>query len=264
MFHPRITTMRTFIMWVAVCLIVASLVVTQSYAQENEEPELFLVMEEFVAPSDLPKFWTVQSEALEMFDKLRFDMEVWAYQTDDNSFYWVVPIKNFGSVDEFFAKSMEFSQKLSDVGYDPALEFRDLSSISQFVVCRNKALSYRRSETPGYAEPDKFYEWTFIYLKSGHEKEMADVCRKYIDFYQAIDEDYSWNIYEVVFGGRTPCWIFEVSSENEARLRQLESDLQDKYHDDFVRLWQSLVPHVRTMESKKGWFLPAWSRFSEN
>jgi len=261
---PKITTMRKFTLLIAACLIVASLFINQTYAQESEDPGLFLLMEEFVAPSNLPQFWKVQSEAFELFDKINFDMDVWAYQTDDNSFYWAFPIKNFASIDEFFTKSMQFSQKMMENGYDPVAKFRDLSNISQSVVRWNKNLSFHKTQKPESAAPDKFYEWTFIYLKSGHEKEATDVCQKYIDFYKGIDEDYPWNIYEVVFGEHTPCWILEVSSESEAKLRQLESDLQTKYRDDLMKLWQSLVPHVSTMESKKGWFIPGWSRYSAN
>lgn len=256
--------MRKFTLLIAVCLIVASLFVNQTYAQESEDPGLILVMEEFVAPSDMPQFWTVQSEALELFKQLNFDMTFWTYRTDQNSFYWAVPLRNFGSIDEFYAQHMRLNQQLMENGYNPAVKFRDLSNISQFVVRWNKDLSFHKTERAEGAEPEKFYEWTFIYLKSGHENEAADACRKYIDFYNEIEEDYSWDIYEVVFGEHTPCWILEVSSDSEVALREAEDALDKKYHNDFMELWQNMITHVRDMETKKGWFLPGWSSYSNN
>jgi len=261
---PKITTMRKFTLFIAACLIMASLFVNPGYAQESEDPGLVLVMEEFVAPSDMPQFWKVQSEAMELFDKMNFDLKFWTYRTDHNSFYWAVPLKNFAAIDEFYTKSMEFHQQLIENGYDPAAKFRDLSNISQFVVRWNKDLSFRKTERAEGAEPDKFYEWMFIYLKSGHEKEAADACQKYIDFYKGIEEDYPWDMYEVVFGEHTPCWIMEVSAESEALLREKEEGLQKKYNEDFMKLWQNMVPHVRDIKSQKGWFLPRWSKYSNN
>ncbi|MFV0268613.1 MAG: hypothetical protein ACK5HT_15915 [Draconibacterium sp.] len=82
---------------------------------------------------------------------------------------------------------MKFTEQLKEKGYDPAAKFRDLSNISQFVVRWNKDLSFRKTERVEGAEPDKFYEWMFIYLKSGHEKEAIEACRKYIDFYKGIE-----------------------------------------------------------------------------
>ncbi len=256
--------MKKFTLLIAVCLIVASLGVNPTYAQESEDPGLILVMEEFVAPSDMPQFWNVQSEAIKLFDELNFDMKFWTYRTDHNSFYWAVPLRNFGSIDEFYARHMKLTEQLKEKGYDSAAKFRDLSNISQFVVRWNKDLSFRKTERVEGADPDKFYEWMFIYLKSGHEKEAAEAGQKYIDFYKGIDEDYPWDMYEVVLGEHTPCWIMEVSSESEAALRKLEDELQKKYNEDFMKLWQNMVPHVRDIKTQKGWFLPGWSKFSEN
>jgi len=235
--------------------------VNSTLAQEAEEPSLFLIMEEFVAPSDRAEYWKVQSEMLKLFDELKLEMTFFTYQTDDNSFYWALPLKSFASIDELFAKMMRSNELLKEKGYDPVAKFRDLSTISQFVVSLNKELSYHPTEKPEGTEPDKFYEWTFFHLKSGHEKEAAEATKKYIEFYNSIEENYAWNVYEVVLGNNTPCWILETSAESELAQRTLESDLQKKYGEDFQKLWQNFIQHVGTMETKKGWYLPNWSRY---
>jgi len=252
--------MKKFTFFTVLCLIMAAFFANDTRAQEPDGPAMVLLMEEFVAPSDMAQFWKVQSEALELFDELNFDMTFYAYQTDQNSFYWAMPIKSFADIDEVYSTMMNSHKLLKENGYDPDAKFRNLSNISQSVVMWNKELSYHPEEREEGAEPDKFYEWSFIYLKSGHEKEVAEATKKYMDFYKSVGVNYAWDIYEVVFGDHTPCWILEVSAESELALRQQESDLQAKYHDDFMKLWQNLVPHVRTIETKKGWYLPAWSK----
>ena len=253
--------MKKLSFFIVLCLTMALFNVNNIRAQETEEPTLFLIMEEFVAPSDRAEFWKVQSEALKIFDELKFDMTFFAYQTDDNSFYWAIPLKSFASIDELFAKMMSNHKLLKEKGYDPAEKFRDLSTISHFVVSGNKELSYHPVEKPDGTEPEKFYEWTYFHLKSGHEKEAAEAVKKYMEFYDSIEENYEWNGYDVVLGNNTPCWILEVSAESELALRMLNSDLQKKYGKDLQKLWQNFIQHVGSTETKKGWYLPDWSRY---
>ena len=253
--------MKKVFLLIGLFILFTGFVSLNSLAQEAEEPTLFLLMEEFVAPSDLAEFWKVQSEVLELFDELKFDMTFYTYRTDDNSFYWALPLKSFASIDELFAKMMSNQKRLKEKGYDPGAKFRDLSTISQSVVSLNKELSYHTTEKPEGTEPDNFYEWTFFHLKSGHEKEAAEAAKKYMEFYDNIEENFEWNVYEVLLGNNTPCWIFETSAESELAMRKLESDMQKKYGNDFQKLWQSFSQHVSTMETKKGWYLPDWTRY---
>ncbi len=252
--------MKKFYLLFLICLLVGAFFASETRAQEGESSNLFLLMEEFVAPSDLPEFWKVQTEALEKMDELEMKMTFYAYQTDDNSFYWALPIKNFAGIDEFFAAMRENNKRLLDNGYDGIAKFRGLSNISQSVVWLNPALGYKPAQMSDEGESRPFNEWTFIYLKSGHEKEAAEVMQKFIDFYKKENIDYEWEVYEVAFGEHTPCWILEVQAADEAALRTQESELHKKYGEEFQKLWTEFVPHVRTFETKKGWFLPKWSR----
>lgn len=252
--------MKKFTLLFVVALFVALMGVSRSPAQDTEIPPMFLVMEEFVAPADLSEFWKVQSEGIALWDSLELKMTYSAYQTDQNSFYWAVPIQNFAALDDLYATSVVNSNAMKEAGWDPELKFRDLSNISQFIVIWDKELSYKPVNEEEAAEPDLFYEWTFIYLKSGHEKEAAEAVQKYIDFTKEEGIDYQWDIYRVVFGNHTPCWILETSAESEEAMRHFESENNKKYKEQYRGLWRNFVPHVRTMETTKGWYLPKWSR----
>jgi hypothetical protein len=252
--------MKKFSFLLVLCLFMGTFFVTTTHAQETEEPNLILLMEEFVAPADGADFRKVQQEAFDALDKLDFDVTIWAYQTSENSFYWAMPIKNFGGIEEIYASMHNYTKKLKENGFDSDAKFRNLSNISQSVVMWNKELSYH-PDGDGQDEAGKnFHEWRFYYLKSGHEKEVAEAVKKYIEFYKNIDSDYSWDVYQVVFGEHTPCWIIEVQDVSEAALRTTEAALMKDYRDDFGKLWQNMVQHVRTIETKKGWYLPDWSR----
>lgn len=254
--------MKKFVLFFAVCLFLASFMSINVQAQDSEDPGMVLLFEEFVAPADLAHFWEVQQEAFDYFKEANLKMQIWAYQTGQNSFYWATPLKNFASIDEVFATMMQSGKILKEKGFDGTAKFRDLSNISMSVVRWNPELSWHPE---GSSEDGlNFHEWSFMYLKAGHEKEAAEAVHKYIDFYKSIDSDYAWDIYEIVLGEHTPCWILEVQAENEAAMREQEDELNKKYGSDFNKLWQNYVQHVRTIETKKGWYLPDWSMNAGN
>jgi len=249
--------MKKFVLYFAACLLMASFMNFNARAQESEDPGMILLFEEFVAPADLAQFWTVQQEAFDYFKEADLKLPIWAYQTGQNSFYWATPLKSFASIDEVFATMMQSNKLLKEKGFDGTAKFRDLSNISQSVLVWNPKLSYHPE---GSSEDGlNFHEWTFVYLKAGHEKEAAEAVQKYIDFYKGIDTDYAWDIYEVLLGEHTPCWILEIQAKTEAAMREREDMLMEKYQADFMKLWQNMVQHVRTMETKKGWYMPKWS-----
>jgi hypothetical protein len=187
------------------------------------------------------------------------DLPVYCYLNDDNAYYWIVPIKNFASIDKIFEKTAELSKKMKEDGFDGQEAFRDLSTLRTSVIHWEKDLSYHPSGEYGQHPDKRYVEWTFFYMKSGHEKEAAEVSKKYIDFYNSIPENYEWDTYSVVFGHDTPCQIFMKRAESALAMRELENDLMEKYGDKFKELWDELTSHVRKVENKKGWFLPDWS-----
>lgn len=233
-----------------------------SQAQENESPDMFLVMEEFVAPSDLAEFWKVQSEGIDVMDELEFDLHYGAFQTDQNSFYWVFPIKSFADIDASHAQWMKYMQQMKDSGWDPQEKFRDLSNVTHSVVMFDKGLSRMAPEVEDAKAPT-FYEWTYVYLKSGHEAEAAEVIQKFKQFYEDEGIEFYWYVYPVLLGEHTPCWILETRADNEVDFRQQESEIHKKYREQTRPLWQEFVQHVRSMDTVKGWYLPKWSRWGE-
>ena len=119
---------------IIICLsLFLGIVSIQTQAQEAPVlPELYLVIEEFVQPADLPAFSDVQQEAIDLGNKSNVEMSVFAYATDASSFYWVIPIKNFASIDKVIATMAEQGEKMKAEGYDPDKKFRDLSTSAKW------------------------------------------------------------------------------------------------------------------------------------
>jgi len=252
--------MKKFVFFIGLCILFTGFVSLRTQAQEPEMPTIYAVYEEFVSPSDMSTFWKVQNKAFEQWEKHGADFTFWCYLTDESSFYWVMPLVNFASLDEFMQKSMELQKKMKEDGYDGAKEFRDLSTIQSSIIRWSKELSYHPRGEFGQSEEKPYCEWTFCYLKSGHNEEAAAAVKKYIDFYDGINESFEWDIYQVIFGHDTPCWILMTRAEDEIAMRKLENDLNSKYKEDLQKMWQNFMLHVRKLENRKGWFMPVWSK----
>ena len=242
-----------------VCIFLFMGIVSLQAQEAPVMPENFLVFEEFVQPADLPAFREAQQEAIDLWKKFDFEVPIFTYSTDVSSFYWVVPFENFAALDQMFAKMGELGNKMKEEGYNPEAKFRDLSTTRETIIHWEKDLSYHPSEQMGQSADKPYCEWTFFYLKAGHQKEMAEAVKKYIEFSENIDEEWSWDLYSVSMGYDSPCWVVMDRGENPLAMRKLESTLQENHSEKLTELWGNIQPHLRKMEVVTGWFQPDWS-----
>jgi len=244
----------------SLCLLLPILLKPIVQAQETPAlPENFFVLEEFVQPADAPAFNQVQQEAVDLWKKLGFEWSIFTYATDASSYYWVLPLENFASMDQLFTKVGELQSKMKEAGFDGSKKFRDLSTTREVVIHWAKDLSYHPNGNGVQTSDNRYCEWTFLFLKAGHETEMAEAIKKYIAFMDEVEEDWEWDLYTVTFGYDTPCWILMDRSESPLAMRQFEATIREKYLDKLGELWNNMQPHLRKMDVTTGWFLPNWS-----
>ncbi|HYQ58059.1 MAG TPA: hypothetical protein VEP89_12020 [Draconibacterium sp.] len=255
--------MKTTVFIVCVIIFAKFLAFNSSAQEQPAMPETFYIIEEFVAPPDLQAFSETQQKAVDMWNELAFEFPVYTYQTAENSFYWVLPIENFAGIDALYQQVGVLTAEMKESGFDAEKEFKDLSTSRSMIIHWMEELSYHPNGNTGQAADKPFCEWTFISLRAGHEAEAADVVQKYIEFYNSIEEDESWDVYNVSIGSDLPMWVLMFTAESELAMREQEKLLGDKYKADFEKLWNEFSVHIRKYEIQKGWFLPKWSMNTE-
>ena len=72
---------------------------------QQPAPVYFAVFEEMVSTADMAAFSKAQQEAVDLWKKHNFDLPIYCYSTDDNSFFWVMPMQNFASLKAMIKKS---------------------------------------------------------------------------------------------------------------------------------------------------------------
>lgn len=237
---------------------------TTTFAQDPV-PNKFVVFEEFVSPADMPAFWKAQMKVCELWQKHQLDVPVYAYLNDDDAFYWVMPIENFGSLDGIYEKLWAMHQTMIDEdAFDANKAFRDIYSGRQSVIQHDPALSHHLGDENLKPEDTPFCEWMFCYLKAGHEHEIDKAIQNYVDYYNKIGASYNWDVYKTLFGPDTPMYVIMMRDKDEVAMRTLEKELNDSHKEDFDRLWQEFTSHLRKIEIKKGWYLPNFSNIQAN
>jgi hypothetical protein len=239
--------------------LVTGFLFVSTQAQQNPT-SFFAVFEEFVTPADIPAFNEAQQKAVDLWKKNQMDISLYCYRTDDNSFFWVTPLENFGSLDGIFKKMSESMKKMKEVeGFDPDKEFRDLSTGRQSVIMWSADMSYHPDGNMGQSVNERYVEWMFCSLKAGHEKEASEAVKKYIEFYKNSNESYDWDVYVSMFGYDTPMWILMTRAESPEAMRKQEAELNKKYNKEFSVMWNDFAKHLRKTEMKTGWYKPDWS-----
>lgn len=222
-------------------------------------PQMFYVIEEFVEPADQLEFRKVQMEAVNLWREMDLDLSIYTYYNKESSYYWVIPISSFADIDTIMAKGQKLVADMKEKGYDGNEKFRDLSTSRQSVLLWSPELSYHPNGATGQTRDNAYCEWTYIYLKSGHDEEAAKAFLKQNEFFDGIDETWEWDTYIVMNGYDTPMWIVMTRAANKKAFVDQQTALQQKYSEKFNEMWEEMMPHIRKIEHKEGWFWPGWS-----
>lgn len=250
--------MKKSTLLIGLCLILAGILPDLSRAQQ-QAPLSFAVFEEMVSTYDMPAFNKVQQKAVDLWNKYDIDIPISCYSTDDNSYYWVIRARSFASIDTIFAKSAAFMKKVKEKEDFDSNMFRDLSTSSFSFISWRSDLSYHGEGYTGSNAENPYVEWSFCYMRQGHEAEAAEAIKKFVDFYKQNGIDYSWDFFEVALGNDVPIWIGINFSTDAIILRQTENALDKKYGAEFKKMWADFAQHVRHVEIKTGWYKPEWS-----
>jgi hypothetical protein len=223
-------------------------------AAQQSSPPWFIVFEETVSPANRVRFMEVQHEAVDLWKKHNLDVPVMAYENDDNALYWVVPIRNFASIDTLFQKMGQLSEKMKAEGYDGDAKFRDLSTISSTVMMWVPELSYHPNDESGNSIEKPYTEWMFAYLLSGHEKEAADAIKKFKAYYIEHEIDYPWETFRVLLGHNTPLLIGMFRGTTPADLDTQNGLIWKEHGAELGKLWGDVTKHAWKIENKSGWY----------
>lgn len=245
--------MKQYILLAAISLSLATPGLQEQAAQESP-PGWFIVFEEKFTSANRVQFMKAQKEAIDFWKELHPDVPVFAWQNDTNSFYRVIPILSFASIDTLYQK-MEQVSEVTNAG-PAAREERTVipTTVSGTVMTWVPELSHHQGAEFSEFSGQPYTEWMFAYLLSGHEQEAEEALAKFRDYYIDNRLDYPWYTFRVVFGNDTPVMIGLFRAESPAALQAKGKRIWEKHGGELEKLWADVVRHTWKVENKTGWF----------
>ena len=151
-------------------------------SQEQPKDQLFYIHEEVAKISKIDQYNSTSKEFAQMMMDSKLDVPfIRASQTDDLTFYYLVPLNNYGDIDKM---SAAFNDMMSKGDKDKMNKMmkenaESIASVRELVFKRSGSLSYEGQDQGLDWSKSNFIHWDYYTVMSGKMKEMLALGAKY-------------------------------------------------------------------------------------
>lgn len=240
-----------------IVLLTLALVLLSIGVGAQEKPQMLVVYEEMVKPSQLDAYVKASKEFGELMVAADPKSEWSAVQLEDYHFYWVIPLSGFAELDDFQQLMMKMMEK---AGLEKFSAMMDASSkttdhMDAFVVVERDDLSYH-PETMIPREEAKVLEYSYYYLKPGKELEAEEVARQFVATMKAKGVESGFTLYQLAFGSDMPALATLVPARSLVELQQMNAAFMEKMGADGAALQKKVDAITRRFDRRIGFPRP--------
>lgn len=233
-------------------------------AQENSEPQLMVIHEDYLLPSKVESYKEVVKELNSNLLKHGFsDLVTYAHLSDDFVFMYSSPIKDMADLDRNWVKELydkmgaEAFNKMWD-GYNDKY-----SHHRSFVVAYHPDLSYSAEGKPTaehYIPKEHLYRhWTFLYCNANQAGKMHEMAKEWVELYKSKKSEVSFFYYTSVMGLDDDLVVIMTSYKDAAHMAEMDAKNSDLMEGDAKALWSETSEYIREVKEVSGWMLPELS-----
>ena len=235
-------------------------------AQEQQKPQMFVVWENSVIPSQVDQYHNAVKKQVALMKKYHHTTPYLVYATEDYFYYWVTPINDFASFDalstvwfsfvaemeqkEGFIHNQEFKGTIYYIKPQILLDRPDL-------VFLPNGQSFDISKTP-------YFRFGYCYVKPRFEKEFEENWKDWVALFKKNNMEIGWNLNSGIFGMETPLYLWGEFYENPADMSTKRAKAYSSLGEEPNKLWKETEKLLRKIEYKTGWYRPDLSYIPEN
>ena len=231
------------------------------YAQESET-QLLMVHEENVIVSEFDNYWKSQEHFNQVLaDHNITDIEFYTHSTNDNRFWFVVPIENYAALDKDLFQSL--GNALGEEGMKALFdEFAGtFTGQRDYVIRYHPDLSYKADELG--SENNNFRVWWFGYIHMGKSDEYIEVQKEWKTLYEKTNAKQGYTVYTGGVGMDVPVIAVMFWAESPAAFAALAEETIQMQGEEREALWNKSKALLRKMERVEGWYHPQLSYVPE-
>ncbi len=251
-------------------LLSAFLSINQIFAQDEQEQKeqqqkqrLFLIQTEKPFQDKVSDYEITQKKVNGFIKKYNFNLNWYAYSTDDNTYYYVSEINNLSDIDkmneEFDNNSTEESKKDFKVINDIFNGIVDYYVSEVFSLSTN---SYYPKEPMTKPEDQKYYKQSIYFIKPYSEAKLNNVLKEMKDFCEQNKIGLGYEIYSNVLGNNNEI-VFMEGAQSPDDYKQFMEDFNNKYSDQFKPIWDKFMSLVKDTKSMDCWYRPELSMIKD-
>ena len=171
---------KVSILSVIILAVVASAAVLLAQPPEGKNAQLFLFWEVVVHPDKVAQFEEAAKKQVELYQKHAFAYPWSTSSTNDNHYYFGIPIDNYAMMDTIFEAFAELDKKIGE-------EVKALEAAFEGTIESERAqvwsLDYDLSSYPENArikpEEENYTDWMFVYYKPGSGKKVDELNKTF-------------------------------------------------------------------------------------
>lgn len=235
-----------------------------NFAQNEQKQKLLWVTTERALPSKVSEYEEAQKNVNELSKKYMLSMQVKAYSSENDTYYYIMEIENLDDITKIFSEIMMRADK--DELQKGFAAFRNkVFSTEGEVYVADKEFSYQSKEPRIKPEEVKFERWTFFELNPYYDQEAFNACKKEMkEFYEKNNIDFGYDFYNKVFGGNSNITVLVTRDKNRIDYLTYLNDWVNKYWKDFESLYNKFMTFVKDYKIVDCWFRADLSVIKEN
>jgi len=225
-----------------------------SLAQESNVPQMLLIHEDRVIPSQSQKYIEASKnlkQALADNNVTGFNYSsFWLY---DGSFIHVSRIDNFAALDTSPWK--ELSDKLGEEKTQTLFAQYDgtYSSHRDYIAYFHPSLSHKPEQIQETG--NNFKEWMYLYYNEEDQEAFFEVMKEWKALYEAKGIEDGYTIYTNGLGHYGPVVVIHSWAKSEVEMAKKNEDHMAVLGEDRMELMKKIMPLIQKQKSIRGYFM---------
>lgn len=227
------------------------LIAASSLAQDA--PSMFAVYESQVKPSMDAVYRDAVKKFVAACKEQKMTFSWFAGELDDNSFIYMVPIKNFADLDKNMFTPLEAKiGKVAMASHGQAID-RCVENQTSSVVLFLPGLSYLSPTA------DDYYRDVFYWVpEAGKAEEAEKLITEWIALNKSKQTPLGIHTYRNIFGGETG-YVFVSWGRNRADVGMKLQKRNELLGEELPKLWARTLLITKKYYTRTGWVAPALS-----
>jgi hypothetical protein len=254
--------MRSKISIVLIVGFVVSLCALTTLAQEEEQKDQLLFVNEFtVKPSMAEEFEACLKERVAFGTQHKHPYSVMTYSLNDFHYNLVWSLENYADITSWDKAVEELKEKVGEEQWQ-ALNKRMVNSYEYYnssMIYLVPELSYTPENPRLKPEEGNFIFWDIYYIHPGKATEFEEIIKKFMSIFKDKKMTEGINVLVGDIGTDNPVYAFSGSAKDEADFYVHNDKMWELLGEEGEMLFEKMLPLVRKNEVKQGWFRPELS-----